>query len=236
MGLAGFLAWLQGPARCYLCLGRCGRGMLCHVCRESLPGPRPACLRCGRSLARPAPVCGGCLCRPPPYDTVCCPMEYRFPVNRLVQALKFNADLVAGRLLAGLLIEELVRHRRPLPLAILPVPLHPKRQRSRGFNQSGEIALHLGKALCLPVLEDRLERWRHDPPQSSLGGLQRRRNVRGAYRMRQGMPPLPGAVALVDDVITSGSTVETVTRVLKSAGVSRVDVWAVARAVGPKGP
>lgn len=235
MRLAGFVAWLQGPPRCYLCLGRCGKGMLCQVCRESLPGPRPACQRCGRSLARTAPVCGACLSRPPPYEALCCPMEYRFPVDQLIQALKFKADLVAGRLLANFLIEELVRRKTPLPQVILPVPLHPRRQRSRGFNQSGEIALHLGKALSLPVLEDRLERWRHDPPQTTVGGLQRRRNVRGAYRLRQGNPPLPGSVALVDDVVTTGSTVEAAALVLKSAGVSRVEVWAVARAVGPGG-
>jgi len=163
-------------------------------------------------------------------------MEYRFPVDQLIQALKFNADLVAGRLLANLLIEELAQRAGPLPLAILPVPLHPKRQRSRGFNQSSEIALHLGKALSLPVLEDRLERWRHDPPQSSLGALHRRRNVKGAYRLRECKAPLPESVALVDDVVTTGATVDAATLVLKSAGVSRVEVWAVARAVGLGGP
>jgi len=162
-------------------------------------------------------------------------MEYRFPVDQLIQALKFNADLVAGGLLAGLLLEQLLGREDALPLAILPIPLHPKRQRSRGFNQSSEIARHLGKALSLPVLEDRLERWRHDPPQSTLGALQRRRNVRGAYRLRSRKGPLPEAIALVDDVVTTGSTVDAATRVLKSAGVRRVEVWAVARATGPAG-
>jgi len=235
MGLAGLLAWLQGPPRCYLCLGRCGKGMLCPVCRDSLPGPRVACQRCGRPLARPAPACGTCLSRPPPYDSLCCPMEYRFPVDQLIQALKFNADLVAGGLLASLLVEPLADRNGPLPQAILPIPLHPRRQRSRGFNQSSEIARHLGKALCLPVLEDCLERWRHDPPQSSLTARQRRRNVNGAYRLRTRKGRLPESVALVDDVVTTGSTVDAATRVLKSAGVRRVEVWAVARAMGAPG-
>lgn len=232
MGVTAILSWLQGPARCYLCHGRCGTGMLCGACRELLPGPRTACQRCGRGLARPAPVCGACLSRPPPYDSLCCPMEYRFPVDQLIQALKFNADLVAGRLLARFLIEELAVRNNTLPMVILPVPLHPKRQRSRGFNQSGEIARHLGRALSLPVMEDRLERWRHDPPQSGLGGLHRRRNVRGAYRMRDAKTPMPESVALVDDVVTTGSTIDAATAVLKSAGVRRVEVWAVARAGG----
>lgn len=235
MGLADLLAWLQGPPRCYLCLGRCGKGMLCQVCRESLPGPRAACKRCGRRLARPASACGVCLSRPPPYELLCCPMDYRFPVDQLIQALKFNADLVAGSLLARLLLEQLTGREDPLPLAILPIPLHPKRQRSRGFNQSSEIARHLGKALSLPVLEDCLERWRHDPPQSTLGALQRRRNVKGAYRLRRRKGPLPQRIALVDDVVTTGATVDAATRVLKSAGVCQVEVWAVARATGPAG-
>lgn len=236
MGLSGLLGWLQGGSRCYLCLGRSDEPGVCRVCRESLPGPRIACQRCGRSLSRPAPACGGCLSHPLPYDLLWCPMDYRFPVDRLIQALKFNDDLVAGRVLAGLLEGPLRSRQEPLPGAILPIPLHRKRQRSRGFNQSTEIARHLGKALQLPVLEDRLERWRHDPPQSSLDGRRRRRNVKGAYRLLARPTDLPESIALLDDVVTTGSTVDAAARVLKSAGVSRVEVWAVARAIGRDAP
>jgi ComF family protein len=231
MALDELFRWLQGPARCYLCRGRAA-GLLCETCREQLPGPRGACLRCGRRLPQTAPACGACLNRRLPYDLVWTPMDYRFPVDRLIQALKFKGDLVAGRVLATLLLPGPDCGYLPRPQAILPMPLHPRRQRSRSFNQCSELARHLGRDLELPVLEGHLERWRDDPPQSSLDALQRRRNVRGAYRLRRRMTTLPPTVLLLDDVVTTGATAHAAATVLKQGGVQRVELWAVARAGG----
>ena len=231
MALRGVSRWLQGPARCYLCWGRAS-GLLCETCREELPGPRSACLRCGGRLPRPASGCGGCQNRRLPYDLLWSPMDYRFPVDRLIQALKFKGDLVAGRVLAAMLLPGPDYGSLPLPQAILPMPLHPRRQRARGFNQCIEIARHLARELELPILEGYLERWRNDPPQTSLDAVQRRRNVRGAYRLRAAMSTLPPSVLLLDDVVTTGSTVHAAATVLKQGGVGRVEVWAVARAAG----
>lgn len=231
MALRSLFRWLQGPTRCYLCLGRAA-GLLCASCREELPGPRSACLCCGGRLARPAAGCGACQNRRLPYDLLWSPMDYRFPVDRLIQALKFKGDLVAGRVLASMLLPGPDYGSLPLPQAILPMPLHPRRQRARGFNQCVEIARHLARELELPILEGHLQRWRDDPPQSSLDAVQRRRNVRGAYRLRAGNGMLPSSVLLLDDVITTGSTAHAAATVLKQGGVSRVEVWAVARAAG----
>ncbi|MCJ7556316.1 MAG: ComF family protein [Gammaproteobacteria bacterium] len=231
MALGDLFRWLQGTARCYLCGGR-SAGLLCEICREQLPGPRSACLCCGRRLPRTAAACGACVKHRLPYDLLWSPMDYRFPVDRLILALKFKGDLVAGRVLATLLLPGPDCGSLPRPRAILPMPLHPRRQRARGFNQCSEIARHLGKELALPVLEGYLERWRNDPPQSGLDALQRRRNVRGAYRLRAGMSRLPPSVLLLDDVVTTGSTVHAAATVLKQGGVKRVEVWAVARAAG----
>ena len=231
MALRELFRWLQGPARCYLCWGRAA-GLLCETCREQLPGPRSACLHCGSRLPRTVSACGACLNRRLPYELLWSPMDYRFPVDRLIQALKFKGDLVAGRVLATLLLPGPEYGCLPRPQAILPMPLHPRRQRARGFNQCSEIARHLAKELALPVLEGHLQRWRNDPPQSSLDALQRRRNVRGAYRLRSRVTTLPPSVLLLDDVITTGSTVHAAATVLKQGGVKRVEVWAVARARG----
>jgi ComF family protein len=155
-------------------------------------------------------------------------MDYQFPVDRLIQALKFKGDLVAARVVASLMFPLPEPHPVNPARAILPMPLHPRRQRSRGFNQCSEIGRHLARQSGLPLLEGGLLRWRHDPPQSGLDGLQRSRNVRGAYRT--GKRALPPSVVLLDDVVTTGATVGAAARALKSAGVRRVEVWAVARA------
>jgi ComF family protein len=229
------LEWLRGPDYCYLCGGRSGSGLICQICRDILPGPRSACLACGAGLSRPADACGACLNRRLPYARVWCPMDYRFPVDRLVQALKFHGDLVAGRVLAALLTGPDAPAGPDPPRAIVPMPLHARRQRARGYNQCSEIGRHLARQLDLPLLEGRLLRWRHDPPQSGLSALQRKKNVRGAYRVKPRSSPLPESVLLLDDVITTGATVDAASRALVAAGVRRVEVWAVARAVSGAG-
>jgi ComF family protein len=202
---------------CYLCRGA-ARGVLCAECEAELPSlPAEVCPRC--ALASPAgALCGRCLAEPPRYDATLAAFWYRFPVDTLVQALKFRGELA----LAGLLSSHLARRIDHADL-VMPVPLSKRRLRERGYNQAAEIARRLSRRLELELCE-RVEDGR---PQVELPLAQRRKNVRGAFRVRRA---LDGAsVAVVDDVMTSGATLDEIARVLKAAGASRVVNWVVAR-------
>jgi ComF family protein len=223
----GLLRSLFG-SRCLLCGARGERGLdLCDACAADLPRNDCRCARCALPLETPAPLCGRCVRRAPPWDSAWAPFRYAYPLDRLEARFKFGADLAAGRLLASLWIAS----QRPgeLPQAVIPVPLHRSRLRSRGYNQALEIARPLAKALGIPLLRDALRRTRATDAQTDLSALQRRRNVRGAFAA-QFDNPVPRHVAVLDDVFTTGATLAECTRVLKRAGVERVDVWALARA------
>lgn len=214
---------------------------LCAGCREDLPVIEPACERCALPLTTGhlAPGAGGqiticprCRRRPPPLGRAVAACRYDFPVDRLVQHLKFGGQLPLARVF-GCLLSDRVRAAYAcdrLPAALIPVPLHPQRHRQRGFNQAERIALAAGRELGLPVLAGGVSRQRNTAAQSGLGLHVRRRNLRDAFRIRDDAAgALPAHVAIVDDVITSGSTVLALASTLRAAGVIRVDAWAVAR-------
>ncbi|HEU4669313.1 MAG TPA: ComF family protein [Dyella sp.] len=230
--LAGLGRWLL-PPRCLLC-GAAGDDDLdlCRDCAAELPRNRSCCARCALPLAQPAPLCGRCQRQPPPWDAAWAPFRYGWPLDRLEARFKFGRDLAAGRSLAALWLRE----ARPLapPALILPVPLHRARLRQRGHNQALELARPLARALGLPLRHDLLLRPRATSAQSELDAAARRRNVRGAFAVRR-HAVAPGHVAIVDDVMTTGSTLAECTRALRRAGARRVEVWALARAPVPRG-
>jgi len=217
------------PSHCLLCGGRGGNGIdLCAACAAELPRNACCCARCALPLATPAASCGRCQRRAPPWDSAWAPFRYAWPLDRLEARFKFGADLATGRMLAlswcGVIAPA------ELPQAIVPVPLHRARLRARGYNQALELAKPLAKALGVPLLRDALRRVRATDAQSELSAAARRRNVRGAFVARFD-GEIPAHVALLDDVFTTGATLGECARVLKRAGVAKVDVWALARAV-----
>lgn len=217
------------PARCLVCGERGAHGRdLCADCTAALPWNSPACPRCALPLPAPASHCGACLRTPPPFDAAHAVFRYAFPLDRLLPRFKFHADLAAGRLLAGLALP--VFGSAPRPQVLLPVPLHPARLRQRGYDQALELARPLARALGLPLCADGLRRRRATPAQTRLDARARRRNVRDAFEITG---TLPSHVALVDDVMTTGATLGECCRLLKQAGVARVDAWVVARAPLP---
>lgn len=219
-------AWI--PSRCLLCDARGDAGLdLCAACLAELPRNDRCCARCALPLEHSAWLCGRCVRRAPPWDSAWAPFRYAYPLDRLEARFKFGADLAAGRLLASLWIA--AHTPGELPQAIVPVPLHGSRLRSRGYNQALEIAKPLAKALRVPLLRDVLRRTRATDAQTELSALQRRRNVRGAF-FANFEDDVPQHVAVLDDVFTTGATLAECTRVLKRAGVARVEVWALARA------
>lgn len=233
--LADFFSGL-GPAllplRCLVCAdpGDGGRD-LCAACHRELPWNHSACARCALPLPRPAPRCGLCLAGRPPQAATRAVFRYAPPLDRLLPRLKFHGDLAAGRLLAQLMAEGLAKSlaAAPRPAALVPVPLHRGRLRQRGYDQALELARPLARSLALPLLADRLLRQRATAPQSELDARARQRNVRGAFALAPG-PALPAHVALVDDVMTTGATLAEAARLLRRAGVARVELWVVARA------
>lgn len=218
------------PSRCLLCGARGVPGMdLCAGCLAELPRNTCCCARCALPLAQAAACCGRCLQRPPPWQIAWVPFRYAWPLDRLETRYKFSAHLAAGRTLAALWQERLPVE---LPQAIVPVPLHHARLRQRGYDQTLELACRIAAQMHLPLLDDCLHRQRATRAQSTLDAVARRRNVRGAFGLREGAA-LPDHVALFDDVLTTGATLGECARALRRAGVQRVDVWALARVAQP---
>ncbi|MGA9574885.1 MAG: ComF family protein [Lysobacterales bacterium] len=219
------------PPRCVLCGQSSGPVCICAGCREDLPWHGPHCLRCGLPLGSAHdPVCGACIRKPPPFTRTVCPLQYEFPVNRLVQSFKFNRRLAAGRVLSHLICEYITLNKLDLPDVLIPVPLHNIRLLKRGFNQAYEMAVYAGRVLDIPIRANALKRQRNTPAQSGLSRKQRRKNLQGAFYWH-GWPKPGRHVVLVDDVMTTGTTLSACTRVLKKAGAKRVDVWVAARAI-----
>lgn len=216
------------PLQCLLCGGQGEDGLdLCRDCATELPRNHTCCARCALPLATSAALCGQCQRRLPPWNAAWVPFRYAWPLDRLESRFKFGADLAAGRVLSTLWQRESMP--RDLPDLIVPVPLHRTRLRQRGYNQALELALPLARHLRLPLKHGLLLRTRGTAAQTELGAIERRRNVRGAFAVREGVT-WPAQVALLDDVMTTGATLTECCRVLRRAGVQRVDVWALARA------
>ena len=205
---------------CYLCRGA-ARELLCPACEADLPRLTPTrCPRCALDSPR-GEVCGRCLGDAPHYDATVAVLSYEFPADALVHALKFRGELALAGFLGALLFQRISASEVD---RVVAVPLSDSRLRSRGYNHAAEIARHvapakLDLALCV--------RSRDTPPQMELPYAERRRNVRGAFRCTRA---LAGArVAVVDDVMTTGATLDEVASTLKSAGAARVVNWVVAR-------
>lgn len=219
--------WGVLPPTCVLCGGDGEPGLdLCAGCRDELPWRRHACTRCARPLAGPG-ICGSCQRRPPVFDSARAAFDYAPHVDWLVHRFKFGGRLECGRVLSECLARALAGRDVAMPEALVPVPLHRARLRRRGFDQAVEVARLLGRRLGIPLMPKVLVRGRATEQQSALDAVQRRRNLRGAFRVKA---PAPRHVALVDDVLTTGSTVSECARVLKRSGCRRLDIWVLARA------
>lgn len=213
------------PQSCLLCGAGVRGDLLCAGCEGDLP--RLPALRCPR-CALPTPdggLCGACLQHPPHFDRTLAAFAYGFPLDALIQAHKYRHQLELADLFAAALARE--AGRRPLPDWIMPMPLHPARLAERGYNQAGEIARRLARRLDLPCEMETCRRIRATPSQAGLDLKARQRNLRGAFACEQ---DLAGRrVALVDDVMTSGSSLNELARVVKRAGAAEVEAWVVAR-------
>ena len=223
------LGWIYPPI-CLVC-GLEGRAWMdcCQACEGELAVVSSACSSCGLATARPVARCGRCLSRLPHFSATWSGFAWGGEIERLVHRFKFQRDLAAGRLLAALLARRLMLQGAARPDLMVPVPLHFRRRLWRGFNQAELLCRDMSRHFDgLPWLSA-LRRRRPTHAQSALPAARRRGNVRAAFVVRR-LPPGVRHVALVDDVMTTGATLDECARALKRAGVDRVDVWVVARA------
>jgi competence protein ComFC len=236
--LARHVEFLVFPSFCRLCakpLGRPGESLVCRDCLTRLASRRgPACLCCGRFFegAGGDHLCGRCLDRVPPFSLHRSCGRYDGVLKDLILLFKYHRFPVLARPLARFAAESLAGEEglwRDADL-LVPVPLHGKRKRERGFNQSQRLARELGRIRGLEVLERCLVKVKATPPQTSLEGAGREVNVRGAYMVRKPGRVRGRTLILVDDVFTTGSTLRECGLALKKAGARDVRALTLAQA------
>ena len=215
------------PARCLICRQPAQTGLaLCSSCHAELPYNDISCTHCAQPLAAQGMVCGHCQQFPPHYNQAFSPLLYKDQARQLLLELKFQGKLRNARLLAKLFYEQLPANEQPEVL--IPVPLHPKRLRERGYNQSLELARELAKLTAIPFDAQSARRNRYTERQADLPLKDKKGNVKNAFEIIGNLKTKH--VAIIDDVMTSGHTVDEFARVLIKSGVEKVDVWVMARA------
>lgn len=230
----GCLLALAFPTFCVVCravLSQPNGGPLCRACFDALPRHRDPLCACGvpRSGGDRQP-CGRCRRGLSPFDAGASLGPYEGSLKTVVQELKYRRrHRLAGRLAEALLAQPAVQSVLTPDVLLAPVPLHPRRERERGYNQSELIARALGRSTGLPVLTHALVRRRDTPAQAGLGAAARRRNVAGAFAVRQAPAVAGHIVVLVDDVLTTGATARTCASALRGAGAIAVRLLTVAR-------
>jgi len=223
------------PYHCMLCLKTSDqRRDLCCQCQANLPTSSYTCLQCGLALpaATPSLRCGQCIQRPPHFDDTIVGFDYQTPINYWLKQFKFHKKGLYARILSEIYAEKLARilenNPENKPQALVPMPLHWRRITQRGFNQAYIITQYLSQKLGIPIIKHScITRMKYTKPQSSLHLQARRHNMRGAFSV-QNMASVEH-VAIIDDIITTGNTVNELSQQLKSHGIKRVSVWALAR-------
>ncbi len=220
------------PAQCALCGGACAQ-VLCTPCREQYLGQlRPRCRRCANPLDDVSVLCGRCLRHPPAYNATITAADYAAPVDQLLLQLKFGARLALAPLFAQLLAEAVQRQADwQAPQWLCPVPLGPARLAERGFNQALEIARPLARQLAIPLLPRLAIRVRETRAQSGVAPRERKANLARAFVVAPEYAARVdgGHVGVVDDVMSSGHTVDALAAAFKRHGAARVTILVMAR-------
>jgi len=222
------------PHTCCFCQKKTSRSAeLCLTCESQLPRVKQACVVCGKATTHDFPICYACLKKPPPFDRTYVLFPYESLAANMITRLKFGHELRYAKILGQLMADFLINawsNNPPIemPECIIPVPLHPKRLKERGFNQSIEIARPIRERLHIPIELYAGHRIRYTQAQSSLPKAERKSNVTRAFMIDKNFHA--NHVAILDDVMTTGHTVLEFSRALRKQGVPKIDVWCCARA------
>jgi len=215
--------------------------LICHFCHQRLPLSKTACNVCGLPLTveendSSSPLnsvfnlpCGKCLKDSPPFNRTIAAFHYQPPIDQLISRMKYSSQIHYIPLLCEYLIYEIRAQyqEHKLPSCIIAMPLHPKKLSSRGFNQAHLIAKQISKSTGINIISQGIRRIKNTQAQSGLDSLERHRNVKRAFEIKQS---LPEHVAIVDDVVTTGMTVSELAKCAKKQGAKQIDVWCIARA------
>lgn len=227
------------PSRCLLCkktVQKCVeiQGVeICPACYQALPHNTNACSRCALPLADDAnaTLCGRCIKKRPVFDYSKSIFRYEDDIIHLIHQIKFAEKISYTKSIGKILLKTVVEEILPeqgRPDCIIPVPLHNKRLRQRGYNQSTEISRVVSKATGISIAHDAVIRKCSTQKQTGLTAKERRKNIKGAYRVNN--VAAYKHVLIVDDVVTTGSTVNELAKVLKRSGVEYIGVLSIARA------
>lgn len=213
------------PCACALC-GAVQGGLVCSGCIGDLAPQlhRRRCIQCAIALEsrHTARHCHACLAGAPDFDATVVIADYDWPLDHLVTGLKFRAQLPLAAWLAGQLGNALAAAPGDLPDVLLPVPLSPARLHSRGYNQAWEIARRLAHQLNIPAHVNALHRVRDNPAQATLDRAERLTNLLGAFVVAEPARIVGHHIGVVDDVMTTGTTLGEIATQLKRAGASRI--------------
>ena len=210
---------------------------VCMACLNDLPWhPATTCPQCGLASSGTGlnrTVCGNCISSPPDFDATHAVFLYQFPIDAMMQRYKYGNSLNIGDSFGRFLSEKInsETHLKNIDL-IMPMPMHPARIKQRGFNQALEIAKVLAKNNPEKLDYKSVIRQKLTPPQASLPLKQRVKNIKGAFRVTN---DLTGKrIAIVDDVMTSGASLNELAKTLKKAGAEHVECWVIARTLPHK--
>ena len=217
--------WLL-PQSCFLCGGISDR-TLCPACLADLPYQQIACNRCACALPQNGEErCQNCLRHPVVFDKAKTVFAYEYPVDKLIQAAKYNQNLAVLKILGQLMAQHIVIEK--FPDVLIPVPSHPKGLRSRGYNQALELTKIIAKHHNISYDYTACQCIKKKRKQSTLSDEERRKNVKGIFQIKQ-IKSHWQHVVLVDDVVTTGATVNELATIFLQAGIPQVEVWCCAR-------
>jgi len=205
---------------------------LCPECTTELPYNKQCCSCCSIPLDQKTQkklLCGACQKQPLSYQYSQIPLIYKKPINRFIQNFKFNNDFVTGKILCDIFESRLPNVSKIKPQALVPVPLHPSRIRLRGYNQALWLANRLSKFTGIKVDNNLIKRIKKTSPQQELKSKQRRTNLKDAFQLNKTIHYK--SIAIIDDVVTTGTTVSEIAKLFKKEGVAQIEVWALARTV-----
>lgn len=217
------------PPRCLLChLTTKKDESICSNCFEHLPKSTCRCFICGIILNKNEHSCIQCQITPPPFDRTIALFDYKPPISTLIKSFKFHQQLAIRKFFAEAWIDVLNTNTNDIPSLIIPVPLHTKRLKQRGYNQIVEIVKPIARHFKIPISKNDIIRIKNTEPQSSLSQYEKTNNLVNAFKVTH--QNLPKQVALFDDVMTSGATMTALSHCLKKSGVEKISVYCCARA------